>query len=87
MQSHGGEVAFVDRAAGADVKGGELNPTLQNPMDKVTHDLTAKAREGKIDPVFGRVAEIRQMLSVLSHRNRNNPILEDEPTMGKFSPC
>jgi type VI secretion system protein VasG len=78
-QDHG----FVDRPAGAELKDGELNPALQNALDKFTLDVTAKAKEGKIDPVFGRDTEIRQMVDILSRRRKNNPILVGEPGVGK----
>jgi type VI secretion system protein VasG len=45
-----------------------LNPALQNALDKFTLDVTAKARDGQIDPVFGRDTEIRQMVDILSRR-------------------
>ncbi|WP_039031902.1 type VI secretion system ATPase TssH [Leclercia adecarboxylata] len=79
----GGEVEFVGRAVGADIKEGELNPALQNALDKFTLDVTFRAREGKIDPVFGRDNEIRQMVDILSRRRKNNPILVGEPGVGK----
>ncbi|ELN2578363.1 type VI secretion system ATPase TssH [Enterobacter kobei] len=82
-QSHGGEVEFVGRPVGAEVKEGELSPALQNALDKFTLDVTAKAKEGKIDPVFGRDTEIRQMVDILSRRRKNNPILVGEPGVGK----
>jgi len=82
-QSHGGEVEFIGRPVGAEIKEGELNPALQNALDKFTLDVTAKAREGKIDPVFGRDTEIRQMVDILSRRRKNNPILVGEPGVGK----
>ena len=82
-QSHGGEVEFVGRPVGAEVKEGELNPALQNALDKFTLDVTAKAKEGKIDPVFGRDTEIRQMVDILSRRRKNNPILVGDPGVGK----
>ena len=82
-QSHGGEVEFVGRPAGVEMEEGELNPALQNALDKFTLDVTAKAREGKIDPVFGRDTEIRQMVDILSRRRKNNPILVGEPGVGK----
>lgn len=81
--SQGGEVAFVGRPVGAELKEGELNPALQNALDKFTLDVTARAREGKIDPVFGRDNEIRQMVDILSRRRKNNPILVGEPGVGK----
>ncbi|MDR3104213.1 MAG: type VI secretion system ATPase TssH [Yokenella regensburgei] len=82
-QRHGGEVTFVGRPVGADVNAGELNPALQNALDKFTLDVTEKAREGNIDPVFGRDTEIRQMVDILSRRRKNNPILVGEPGVGK----
>ncbi|HCB2271071.1 TPA: type VI secretion system ATPase TssH [Citrobacter koseri] len=82
-QRHGGDVEFVGRPVGAELKEGELNPALQNALDKFTLDVTAKACEGKIDPVFGRDTEIRQMVDILSRRRKNNPILVGEPGVGK----
>ena len=82
-QSHGGEVEFVGRPVGAELKEGELTPALQNALDKFTLDVTTKAREGKIDPIFGRDTEIRQMVDILSRRRKNNPILVGEPGVGK----
>ncbi|MCG5075954.1 type VI secretion system ATPase TssH [Paraburkholderia tagetis] len=46
-------------------------------------DITQKARDGKIDPVFGRDREIQQMVDVLARRRKNNPILVGEPGVGK----
>lgn len=76
-------MAFVDRPSGADINPGELSAALQNALDKFTLDVTAKAREGRIDPVFGRDTEIRQMVDILSRRRKNNPILVGEPGVGK----
>ncbi|MHB9348681.1 type VI secretion system ATPase TssH [Enterobacter vonholyi] len=81
--NHGGDVEFVDRPVGAELKEGELTPALQNALDKFTLDVTAKAKEGRIDPVFGRDTEIRQMVDILSRRRKNNPILVGEPGVGK----
>lgn len=50
---------------------------------KFCEDFTAKARAGKIDPVFGRDSEIRQMVDILARRRKNNPILVGEPGVGK----
>lgn len=80
---HGSEVAFIGRPAGADVQEGERDPALQSALDKFTLDVTARAKEGKIDPVFGRDTEIRQMVDILSRRRKNNPILVGEPGVGK----
>ena len=46
-------------------------------------DLTARARQGKIDPVIGRDGEIRRVLQILSRRTKNNPVLIGEPGVGK----
>lgn len=80
---HGGEVEFVGRPAGVEMEEGELSPALQNALDKFTLDVTSKAKEGMIDPVFGRDTEIRQMVDILSRRRKNNPILVGEPGVGK----
>lgn len=52
-------------------------------LEKYSTDLTARAREGKIDPVIGRDAEIRRVVQVLSRRTKNNPVLIGEPGVGK----
>ncbi|MGH4350165.1 AAA family ATPase [Klebsiella pneumoniae] len=82
-QPHGGDVEFVGRPAGSELNADGLNPALQNALDKFTLDVTAKARDGLIDPVFGRDTEIRQMVDILSRRRKNNPILVGEPGVGK----
>ncbi|RJK94285.1 ATP-dependent chaperone ClpB [Vallicoccus soli] len=52
-------------------------------LEKYGDDLTARAREGGIDPVIGRDAEIRRVVQVLSRRTKNNPVLIGEPGVGK----
>lgn len=52
-------------------------------LDRFTVNLTLRAKEQKIDPVFGRDVEIRQMVDILSRRRKNNPILVGEPGVGK----
>ncbi len=52
-------------------------------LEKYGTDLTALARQGKIDPVIGRDAEIRRVLQILSRRTKNNPVLIGEPGVGK----
>jgi len=70
------------------VRGGR-KVTTDNPEDqfqalqKYSTDLTARAREGKIDPVIGRDSEIRRVVQVLSRRTKNNPVLIGEPGVGK----
>ncbi len=52
-------------------------------LKKYARDLTADAREGKLDPVIGRDEEIRRTIQVLSRRTKNNPVLIGEPGVGK----
>jgi ATP-dependent Clp protease ATP-binding subunit ClpB len=52
-------------------------------LDKYTVDLTARAAEGKLDPVIGRDDEIRRTIQVLQRRTKNNPVLIGEPGVGK----
>ena len=52
-------------------------------LEKYAVDLTARAEEGKLDPVIGRDAEIRRVIQVLSRRTKNNPVLIGEPGVGK----
>ena len=52
-------------------------------LKKFTIDMTAMAKEGKIDPVIGREEEIRRVIRILSRRTKNNPVLIGEPGVGK----
>ncbi|AKJ28558.1 type VI secretion system ATPase TssH [Caldimonas brevitalea] len=52
-------------------------------LDQFTTNLTQRARDGKVDPVIGRDAEIRQMIDILMRRRQNNPIITGEPGVGK----
>ena len=52
-------------------------------LEKYAVDLTASARDGKLDPVIGRDSEIRRVVQVLSRRTKNNPVLIGEPGVGK----
>ncbi|ACU69040.1 ATP-dependent chaperone ClpB [Catenulispora acidiphila DSM 44928] len=68
---------------------GSARVTSQDPeatyqaLEKYGVDLTAAARDGKLDPVIGRDAEIRRVVQVLSRRTKNNPVLIGEPGVGK----
>ncbi len=62
---------------------GAANSTKTPNLDRFTIDLTQQARDGKIDPVLGRDAEIRQLMDILLRRRQNNPILTGEPGVGK----
>ncbi len=55
----------------------------ESALDKYSVDLTARARDGKLDPVIGRDAEIRRVVQVLARRTKNNPVLIGEPGVGK----
>ena len=67
-------------AAQASALSGQTNPSV---LQRFTIDVTQKARDGRIDPVFGRDVEIRQMIDILMRRRKNNPILVGEPGVGK----
>jgi len=85
------EAGLDEKKALAAIKGvrGSQKVTDENPegkyqtLEKYGTDLTARAREGKIDPVIGRDHEIRRVLQVLSRRTKNNPVLIGEPGVGK----
>ena len=68
------------RATGEDY---ETTATGESMLKKYTRDLTAMAREGRLDPVIGRDAEIKRVIQVLSRRTKNNPVLIGEPGVGK----
>ncbi|HMI91297.1 MAG TPA: type VI secretion system ATPase TssH, partial [Polyangiales bacterium] len=70
----GGGAAPAGRA-GASGDGGALG--------RFTTDFTAEARSGRVDPIFGRSREIRQVIDILSRRRKNNPIIVGEPGVGK----
>ncbi len=67
----------------APASGSVRSDALLAVLDRFTQDITAKARDGRIDPVFGRDDEIRQVIDILSRRRKNNPILVGEPGVGK----
>jgi type VI secretion system protein VasG len=73
------EPADVDRGAGM-----RSTPAGKTPnLDQYTVNLTERARAGKIDPVLGRDAEVRQVIDILTRRRQNNPILVGEAGVGK----
>ncbi len=71
----------VSGAAAKDL--GQDGSAGQGFIERFCEDFTAKARAGKVDPVFGRDQEIRQMVAILARRRKNNPILVGEPGVGK----
>ena len=60
-----------------------MQEELQQPLEKFGTDITALARENKLDPVIGRDEEIRRTMQILSRRTKNNPVLIGEPGVGK----
>ncbi|HEU5267253.1 MAG TPA: ATP-dependent chaperone ClpB, partial [Jatrophihabitans sp.] len=98
LARQGGDVADIFKRYGATPSAladalqsvrGSARVTTADPegtfqaLEKYGNDLTAAAREGKIDPVIGRDAEIRRVIQVLSRRTKNNPVLIGEPGVGK----
>jgi ATP-dependent Clp protease ATP-binding subunit ClpB len=98
LAEHGGDVAQLLAGHGATAEAlreslrnvaGSSRVTTADPegtfqaLEKYSNDLTAAARDGKIDPVIGRDAEIRRVVQVLSRRTKNNPVLIGEPGVGK----
>jgi ATP-dependent Clp protease ATP-binding subunit ClpB len=98
LATDGGRAATLLKEAGAGPQQlvdafeqvrGSARVTSQDPegtyqaLEKYGVDLTRSAREGKLDPVIGRDAEIRRVIQVLSRRTKNNPVLIGEPGVGK----
>ncbi|MHB1819962.1 MAG: Clp protease N-terminal domain-containing protein, partial [Streptosporangiaceae bacterium] len=98
LAAEGGQAATVLRDAGAGPETllasfeqvrGAARVTSPDPegtyqaLEKYGVDLTRSAREGKLDPVIGRDAEIRRVIQVLSRRTKNNPVLIGDPGVGK----
>jgi ATP-dependent Clp protease ATP-binding subunit ClpB len=87
LARHGVDHDSVLRAL-ADIRGGQ-RITSQDPegtyqaLEKYGRDMTALARQGKLDPVIGRDEEIRRVVQVLSRRTKNNPVLIGEAGVGK----
>jgi len=65
------------------LQNGNTNASEGGFLDKYCIDVTSRAKNGKIDPVFGREKEIRQMVDILARRRKNNPICVGEPGVGK----
>jgi ATP-dependent Clp protease ATP-binding subunit ClpB len=76
------QAAFEAVRGSARVTSADAEDTYQS-LEKYGVDLTAAAREGKLDPVIGRDSEIRRVVQVLSRRTKNNPVLIGEPGVGK----
>jgi ATP-dependent Clp protease ATP-binding subunit ClpC len=74
---------MVGAGGGGGPARGEGPPSRTPHLDKFSRDLTALAREGRLDPVIGRAVEIETMVEVLARRRKNNPVLIGEPGVGK----
>ena len=79
-QSLNGAIENLRKGRTADSAGAEAN---YDALEKYATDLTAAARDGKLDPVIGRDEEIRRTIQVLARRTKNNPVLIGEPGVGK----
>ncbi|WP_128514982.1 ATP-dependent Clp protease ATP-binding subunit [Tabrizicola thermarum] len=74
----------VARVVGKGAEDGTAEaPTNTPELDKYSRDLTKMARDGKLDPVIGRAAEIETTIEILARRKKNNPVLIGEPGVGK----
>ena len=87
LRNCGANSNALDRAI-EDIRGGQSvnDPNAEEnrqALEKYTIDLTARAEQGKLDPVIGRDEEIRRTIQVLQRRTKNNPVLIGEPGVGK----
>ena len=73
----------VDEVRGGEGVNSPEAEEARGALDKYTIDLTARAEQGKLDPVIGRDEEIRRTVQVLQRRTKNNPVLIGEPGVGK----
>lgn len=73
----------IDRIRGGKKANSSESENTYQALEKYAQDLTAKAKDGKIDPVIGRDEEIRRAMQVLARRVKNNPVLIGEPGVGK----
>ena len=71
------------RGAGSAMAGAQADDASPNALARYTVDLTALAREGKLDPIVGRHSEIRQVVDILLRRRQNNPLLTGDAGVGK----
>ncbi|PVZ66360.1 ATP-dependent chaperone ClpB [Pelagibaculum spongiae] len=73
----------IDKVRGGEKVNDANAEEQRQALDKYTIDLTARAAQGKLDPVIGRDDEIRRTIQVLQRRTKNNPVLIGEPGVGK----
>jgi len=87
LQSHGVTVEGLERAL-LQIRGGQTVSDQgaegrYQALERYSRDLTDLAKQGKLDPVIGREAEIQRVIQVLSRRTKNNPVLIGDPGVGK----
>ncbi len=87
LRARGVTLEGIERAL-VEIRGGqrvsdEGAESRYQALEKYSRDLTALAKQGKLDPVIGRSAEIQRVIQVLSRRTKNNPVLIGEPGVGK----
>ncbi|WCE02969.1 ATP-dependent chaperone ClpB [Pseudoxanthomonas sp. JBR18] len=75
--------AAIEKVRGGETVQSENAEDQRQALEKYTIDLTARAEEGKLDPVIGRDEEVRRTIQVLQRRTKNNPVLIGEPGVGK----
>jgi ATP-dependent Clp protease ATP-binding subunit ClpB len=73
----------IDEVRGGQNVSSQTDENQRQALAKYTLDLTARARQGKLDPVIGRDDEIRRCIQILQRRTKNNPVLIGEPGVGK----
>jgi len=81
--SHGFDEGAGSRGVEAGAETGENGEAKADPLAQYTVELTARAREGKIDPLVGRAAELDRAVEVLCRRRKNNPLFVGDPGVGK----
>ena len=77
-------LAKTTKVVGQGAESGKVESQSTTPeLDKYSRDLTLEAKQGKLDPVIGRVDEIQTTIEILARRTKNNPVLIGEPGVGK----
>ncbi len=80
----GGAASDGDRGTEPPAETGRKKGRTKTPtLDQLALDLSEKSRNGELDPVIGRVKEIRRIIQILSRRTKNNPVLIGDPGVGK----
>lgn len=83
LHEHFRQIVGQDRSEPGQKPGGPVENQTETALDRFTTDLTARARDGKLDAISGRNAEIRMAIDILCRRRKNNPLLVGEPGVGK----